>query len=390
MRINRRTSGGRGEYEISGPYRPGVTSSSFSGRRFVLNLGADIQIDTRTTLAVQGGKPRLRMMPGCDIQLHLQLAAALLMPHPVREDKVLGGGAPVLQRNRYAIEQIDLSKVRMLGADTALLTIGEVIVRNNSYLSEELKFDERLQEVRSIWKNADKFPDSIADLIQHHEQLVRNGGPLSHQAEKLVYDLEAELAEASSDLGVFYGSHTDVLPALAQSLGSIVPEPPIEVDDVDPEEIEIKRRTIREWKRWAANRGASSSKFRDQVRKAYDATCLVCGLRFPPTAFNKNPGVDAAHILPWAKYDMDHVSNGLCLCKTHHWAFDEGLLVIKFVGGKYLVIVPDEIEDGLVGTPFSLAALKAHAGAVDAARLPKEKSKHPDPKFLEELRKDWA
>ena len=55
----------------------------------------------------------------------------------------------------------------------------------------------------------------------------------------------------------------------------------------------------------------------------------LCGLHLPRTSVNASAGVDAAHILPWADYDLDHVCNGICLCKHHHWAFDEGLLVFR-------------------------------------------------------------
>ena len=35
--------------------------------------------------------------------------------------------------------------------------------------------------------------------------------------------------------------------------------------------------------------------------------------------------MEAAHIIPRAKRGSDTVSNGLCLCPMHHWAFDRGL-----------------------------------------------------------------
>ena len=47
--------------------------------------------------------------------------------------------------------------------------------------------------------------------------------------------------------------------------------------------------------------------------------------------------MDAAHILPWAGYDLDVVSNGLCFCKHHHWAFDEGLILLSAGAGPTLI-----------------------------------------------------
>jgi putative restriction endonuclease len=389
MRINRRTSGGRGEYEISGS-EANLTPKALQGRRIALDLGHGIAFDTLTHLSQQGGKPRVRRIEGCEIHLHLQVAAALLMPHPVRQDKALGGGAPVLQRNRYAIEQIDLAEVRPIDPDQVQITILGLIVRNNSYLSEEIRLAERMEQVRNIWENAGKFPDPIMKHLQEHQALVSAGTALPERAEKVVYDIEAELAELSSDLGVSYSSHTDVIPPLLQSLGSILLEPPLKIDDIDPEQLEIRQRTIREWRQWASHRGAESSRFRKQVREAYNATCFFCGLHFPATAFNKNPGVDAAHILPWADFDLDHISNGICACKLHHWAFDEGLLSIVHEYGNYYIRVPETVNDSLTDSLFSIEALKIHVGRVPLSRLPKEKSKWPDPRFLSELQKIMA
>jgi putative restriction endonuclease len=39
----------------------------------------------------------------------------------------------------------------------------------------------------------------------------------------------------------------------------------------------------------------------------------------------ERPPMEAAHIIPRSKRGSDTVSNGLCLCPIHHWAFDRGL-----------------------------------------------------------------
>jgi putative restriction endonuclease len=36
--------------------------------------------------------------------------------------------------------------------------------------------------------------------------------------------------------------------------------------------------------------------------------------------------VDAAHLLPFSISRNDHPSNGLALCKNHHWALDQHLI----------------------------------------------------------------
>ena len=123
------------------------------------------------------------------------------------------------------------------------------------------------------------------------------------------------------------------------------------------------------------------------MRRAYNSTCVICGLHLPATRYNPVPGVDAAHILPWAEYDLDDVSNGLCLCRLHHWAFDENLIVVTFEEGRYLMGIPDEVQLGIREEVrlFSLDELLEHVGPIPEARLPRERAHRPRPQFLEEL-----
>ena len=54
-----------------------------------------------------------------------------------------------------------------------------------------------------------------------------------------------------------------------------------------------------------ALRGASGTKFSADVRKAYNDTCLFTGMKLPKIPATASSGVDAAHILPWAEYDLN-------------------------------------------------------------------------------------
>jgi hypothetical protein len=70
-----------------------------------------------------------------------------------------------------------------------------------------------------------------------------------------------------------------------------------------------------------------SEAFRIGVRRIYEHRCAVCGVdaRGPGDG---SPIVDAAHIVPKSEGGPDDLRNGLCLCKNHHWAFDQGLFTI--------------------------------------------------------------
>lgn len=390
MRISRRTSGGRGEYEISENSPEGLTPADLFDHRLILDFGGGWVVDTQTVLTRQGGKRRIRLIDKSKgIHVQRQVATGLMLPHPMREDKTLGRGLPIAKANQYAIDHIQLGKVRTAG-NVAHLEVTSLVLRNISHHAEELHTADRREKVGLVWRGAGKLPDEIAALLRRHKALVSTGGPIGKDAEAVVVALQQQLTDAARDLGLIYrSSGEDALPDLLRAIqySEEPPAPPIAVDQVDPDDTEIKRRTVKEWKQWASVRGAASVKFRQEVRRVYNSTCVVCGLHLPPTSDTK-PGVDAAHILPWADYDLDEVSNGICLCKTHHWAFDEGLIVITAVADGYLLEIPGDVKASLLAQApaFSLEALERHAGRIPEARLPRKVKDRPRALFLKKLR----
>jgi hypothetical protein len=391
MRISRRTSGGRGEYEISEETTTGLKPTDLVGLRLELDFGNGWAVDTETILVTQGGKPRIRRIHQAAryIQLPRQLAAALLMPHPVRQDQVLGAGLPILRTNRYAIEQVILAAVLVQGP-IARLTVEEVVLRNNSNFAEILGFAGRVARTRKLWENADQLPTAIRDSLNAHQAAVQTTVPITRDAEEIVSNLQSQVTTSAEDLGLPYRSvDEDVLEHLEQALALTAepPAPPIAVTQIDPEETIVRRRVVKQWKRWANSRGAVSAVFRQQVRLAYNSTCAVCGAHFPATSVNALPGVDAAHILPWAQYDLDVVGNGLCLCKLHHWAFDEGLMVIREHGGNYFVEIPQDVTEAIAeeNPAFSFQQLEQYVGRIPEERLPRDLQLRPNRQFLGQL-----
>lgn len=268
MRITRRTSGGRGEYEISEPAPNGLTPNDILLRRIVLDFGAGWTVDSGIQLTSQGGKRRLRLLDG-GIQIQRQVAAALMMPHSVRADSALGRGMPILQANRYAIEHVEIAEVKLSGGDAVHLRIGEIILRNLSHHAEQLRFAERVANLEQVWQSRTELPEGLAGLIDQHRALTHSGQPIPEQAEMLVEQIQRAVTETAADLGILYRSEgQDALPDLLASLSAPPAAPPLAVADVDPDETEIKRRTVKEWKRWAASRGAASARFRQAVRRA--------------------------------------------------------------------------------------------------------------------------
>lgn len=67
--------------------------------------------------------------------------------------------------------------------------------------------------------------------------------------------------------------------------------------------------------------------FSTAIRKSYDYNCAVCRSKLV------TPGgktlVEGAHIIPWSKSNNDDPRNGLSLCRSHHWMFDNMMLTIR-------------------------------------------------------------
>jgi len=66
--------------------------------------------------------------------------------------------------------------------------------------------------------------------------------------------------------------------------------------------------------------------FRRKVVEIYDFQCAACGLRINIPEVLDGTFIDAAHLIPFSESRNDHPTNGLALCKNHHWAMDRYLI----------------------------------------------------------------
>lgn len=392
MRITKQSSGGRGEYEVA-EYAPnGLQPSDLLGRVLHLRLGGHV-IDTRVELTHEQGKYRLRLVDRNESSYphaHLQVAHALLMPSPRREEQKTTGGEPVLQTDSYIVKNINFGDV----ADNPdggmfLAEVLTVDAANLTITAEQIPVLQRMAAVETAWGGRSRLPASVAALLEQHEGYVRAGGPIPKTVRSLIAQLQEQVEAYSAEIGVAYTRTTDVVPALLAILGDVIQEVPVPLDQIEPDQIEVRRRETKRWQQWVARRGPASVRFRQKVRAAYNSRCVMCGNRFPPSSYNA-AGVDAAHILPWATYDLDEIPNGVALCKLHHWAFDEKLLLIVYEGGTYYVRLSPDAESALAGVDFSLDTLRAVEGPVTAERLPAHFSEWPSPNFLARWQSEGA
>ena len=73
-------------------------------------------------------------------------------------------------------------------------------------------------------------------------------------------------------------------------------------------------------------------KFRLSVYNAYNHKCAMCGIQLEL--------VEAAHIVPHSDdRGTDDITNGICLCKLHHAAYDNSLI---FFDQKFKIKMNDE------------------------------------------------
>jgi len=388
MRISRRTSGGRGEYELAEYQGLHLRKADLFGHELALRYDSDLLRMSGINIVEQGGKPRLRILDDSTdvVQLHRQIAVSLLLPDPVREDVALAAGEPVIRRGKYAIEHIMLKGIDPVQSRVEL-SLDHLILCNATHQAEKLTIRERLNDLRRIWENSGTLPDEIAESLESHRVMLTGGEPLGQASVRLVQHLEQSLSDISADMGVVYTQGSDTVPVLLEALHYQRPEPALTLEDIDTTDFELRRRVVAEWKRWANTRGPASVRFRRLVRDAYSSTCLVCGAHFPAVCSIKNAGVDAAHILPWRAYELDHVDNGLCLCKLDHWAFDEGILRVVQDHGVYRAMVREELADIIshVDHEFSINRIRENVGQIPRNRLPADLSNWPSPRFLELL-----
>ena len=83
-----------------------------------------------------------------------------------------------------------------------------------------------------------------------------------------------------------------------------------------------------------------STAFRRIVTSVYGYRCVFCGLQIIDS---RGQGVvDGAHIMPFSKFHDDRISNGISLCKNHHWSFDRGWFSID---EDYKILVSESLRE---------------------------------------------
>jgi putative restriction endonuclease len=116
-----------------------------------------------------------------------------------------------------------------------------------------------------------------------------------------------------------------------------------------------------------------SAAFARIVREAYDFQCAACGLRI--RLEDNLTFIDAAHLIPFGQSFNDHPTNGIALCKNHHWAMDRNLLA-PTTGGIWKVAASRLLAHRSPGE----AEILTLAGR--QILIPRDEAYWPDPEAL--------
>ena len=383
MRITLRTSGGRGEYEVAGSHEAVRVHDVFD-RQIILEMLPGVHFPTNNYVRHTQGKPRIRLLDSySDSHVYLILSAILLLPKPKREIGVTPGGKIQIYKDNFSVTSIPFDVVK-LSTTEVVVSPTQMVLSNSTFDSVRLDVIERLRIVMACWEAASKQSSTLAKAItQHKNAFNENNVKAVILAAELIrlasIELDDPLRHITKELGL---SNLDEL--LWLGVHATETDEALALGEENLEELkEAARNRMKVW-RQVAMRGAAGAKFSTQVREAYNHTCMFTGMRLPKTPMTGSSGVDAAHILPLAEYDLNAVSNGLCLSKLCHWAFDAGILQLTFDDhtSKYQIQLSAAAlaaeSDGLL----KLNGLKNIQGVISTSLLPKDSANWPKPSFL--------
>lgn len=383
MRIALRTSGGRGEYEVAGSHESIRVHDVFD-RQIVLELLPGFRFPTNNYVRHTQGKPRIRLLdPYGDSHVYLILAAVLLLPKPKREIGATPGGKLQIYKDNFSVMSIPFDVVELTTTEL-VVSPTQMVLSNSTFDSVRLDVIERLRIVMACWEAASKQTSAISNAVIQHKNAFN-----SRDVKAVISAAESiRLANVEPDDPLRHITKDMNLPNLDEIMGLGVhfteTEEAMALGEENLEDLkEAARNRVKVWQQ-VASRGAAGAKFSTEVRQAYNHTCLFTGMRLPKTPATGSSGVDAAHILPWAEYDLNSISNGLCLSKLCHWAFDAGILLLNYdtPTSKYGIALSTAALEAESAGLLKLDGLKDIQGVVSTSLLPSDSANWPKPSFL--------
>lgn len=329
------------------------------------------------------GKPRLRSVLSSPIQIGRIISSMLMLPDPTRAFRTAPTGWPIVVAKKYSITQVGFSPESDFAEIAERVTFAPSWIEvANQGDSDAIGITARWNRIAAVYDDVAQLPADLGGLVRSHRDYLASGNVVDQGLSAIVNNICKRLTLTT---GTEYVADTDPLPALEKLLriesptGPTLP-PPNELSEDEPA---ISARSAHEY-RLAKVRGLSGRKFSEAVRAAYNYRCAFCGAKFGALEGVRS-GIDAAHILAWSKHDLDVVSNGIALCKIHHWAFDAGIIMpVKEDEDYYtrFTVLAERID------PSSLGRLGADGERIPEEWLPADPSQRPSVKYLQRLYAD--
>lgn len=385
MNIALRPSGGRGEYELAGRQGELAVHDLF-GLPMFIEILPGVSINANSHCVQKDGKPRIRLTQQArNAHPSSLIAAAMMLPKPRRERHETHG-TNLLRWEQFVVQTIRIDVVPRPGG--VLVCPLTVRLENADGVRLDISFAERMARVVRVWTAAATPTGALAEAVRAHASAYTSATSTQAQLVNSFASLHAALNRPEGDMLPLLEAHFGIGTVSAPSVGDISAEVGdedfAEEVHIDPAEARVER--VRQW-RLSAVRGGSASAFRRKVMAAYDSRCLFSGQRLPRTEATPTPGVDAAHILPWSRFDIDATKNGLCLSKQCHWAFDAGLFRLSFdnTENAYVVAIPNPVRAAVEKAKFDLHPFQEIAGRIPRKHLPANEALWPSKQYLEEL-----
>lgn len=383
-----RTSGGRGEYELAGRHGD-IHVADVANKNIDFQITPEILIPGRSRCVLGGtqGKPRIRLeSKGRAGETHAYgfLRALLMLPEPIRELGETPPGDLRIENRAYSISTIKVDIVSNVAGQVVLRPTA-LKLENSAGISDAISVPERLVKVMKLWRGATDSISPLAHLVLEHRRIVLDE-PHNHRSLILASEAIQRELNTTSDYVEIAAKAMGISFEEASAEATEEPETFTEEDDTTP--LQSRLRLLKKWRRQIV-RGPEARVFRRDVRDAYEHRCLFTGIRLPKISVIESPGVEAAHILPWSRYDINSVSNGLCLSKQCHWAFDNGILRLDYDTDvkSYVLSVPEVVRNVATREGLDLSLFDPHLGVIPSNRLPSAISFRPSPQYLDELNK---
>lgn len=385
MNIALRPSGGRGEYELAGTQGKLHITDLF-GLPMFIEILPGVAINAYSQCLLKDGKPRIRLTPQArNAHPASLIASAMMLPKPRRERHETHG-ENLIRWEQFVVQTIRIDVIPR--GNNVVLRPVIVRLENADDVRLDISFAERMARVVRVWTAAATVTDRIGEAVRAHASIFTASNSTQTQLASAVFILHAALNKPETDFLPLLEAHFKLATTTAPSVGDISAEAGDEDFEeevhVDPADARVER--VRQW-RLSAVRGRSASNFRRKVRDAYNMRCLFSGQRLPKTEATFTAGVDAAHILPWSRFDLDATNNGLCLNKQCHWAFDAGVLRLSFDEKEnvYAVSIPEHFRNAAKKVSFDIEPFQALVGAIPRKNLPPNEALWPSPKYITEL-----